>query len=179
MSSLQSWMATPEAVLHSRSRHLTGSPILCWYGEKFSDLEQFYPERMASRILRNGRCSDTDRKHGPIFGRRESTADGREDEKAQFDFEDYLESMEPDEENGRIIQCFRYDAGTRRHGAKMPEWTPEENQKKMARMEAMIQSMTVEERLEPGSFESIQKTPYRKRRGCGHFSRSQPYGKAV
>ena len=63
-------------------------------------------------------------------------------------------------------------------GAKMPELDSEENEKKMARMEAMIQSMTVEERQKPGSFESIQKTPYCKRRWCRYF-RSQPYGKAV
>ena len=55
-------------------RAVTGKPILyAGMGEKLSDLEQFYPDRMASRILGNGRCADTHRE----------SADRSDEEKAK------------------------------------------------------------------------------------------------
>ncbi len=67
----------------------------------------------------NGRCSDTDReKAGAELDEEKAQQMAEKMKKAQFDFEDYLESMNQMKKNGRIIQCSRYDAGTRRHGGK-------------------------------------------------------------
>ena len=61
---------------------------------------------------------------------------------------------------------------------KMPELDSEENEKKMARMEAMIQSMTVEERRNPDLLNPIKKAPNRKRCRC-RYCGSEPHGKTV
>ena len=63
---------------------VTGRPILyVGMGEKLSDLEQFYPDRMASRILGMGDVlSDTDRESRSGDGRDKSQRDGPEDEES-------------------------------------------------------------------------------------------------
>ena len=107
---------------------VTGKPILyVGMGEKLSDLEQFYPDRMASRIL----------------------GMGDEMKKAQFDFEDYLDSMEQMRKMGGLSNIMGMLPGMGNLGGKMPDLDSEENEKKMAQMEAIIYSMTLEERRNP------------------------------
>ena len=67
--------------------------------------------------------------------------------KAQFDFEDYLESMSQMKKMGGLSSIMGMMPGI--GGKKMPDLDSEENEKKMAQMEAMIYSMTPEERRNP------------------------------
>ena len=129
---------------------VTGKPILyVGMGEKLSDLEQFYPDRMASRILGMGDVLTLIEKAGAELDEEKAQQMAEKMKKAQFDFEDYLESMNQMKKMGGLSSVLGMMPGLGGMGAKMPELDSEENEKKMARMEAMIQSMTVEERQNP------------------------------
>ena len=69
--------------------------------------------------------------------------------KAQFDFEDYLDSMEQMRKMGGLASIMGMLPGMGNLGGKMPDLDSEENEKKMAQMEAIIYSMTLEERRNP------------------------------
>ena len=75
-------------------RAVTGQPILyVGMGEKLSDLEQFYPDRMASRILGMGDVLTLIEKVGAEIDEDKAKEMSQKIKKAQFDFDDYLESM--------------------------------------------------------------------------------------
>ena len=119
-------------------------------GEKLSDLEQFYPDRMASRILGMGDVLTLIEKAGAELDEEKARQMAQKMKKAQFDYEDYLESMSQMRKMGGLSSILGMMPGLGAMGGKnMPELDSEENEKKMARMEAMIQSMTVEERQNP------------------------------
>ena len=158
---------------------VTGCPILyVGMGEKLSDLEQFYPDRMASRILGMGDVLTLIEKAGAELDEEKAQQMAEKMKKAQFDFEDYLESMNQMKKMGGLSSVLGMMPGLGGMGAKMPELDSEENEKKMAQDGGHDPVNDSRGKTEPGSVESIQKTPYCKRRWCGYF-RSQPYGKAV
>ena len=130
---------------------VTGKPILyVGMGEKLSDLEQFYPDRMASRILGMGDVLTLIEKAGAEIDEEQAKKTMEKMKKAQFDYEDYLDSMSQMKKMGGLSSIMGMLPGMPGMGSKkMPELDSEENEKKMARMEAMIQSMTVEERRNP------------------------------
>ena len=130
---------------------VTGKPILyVGMGEKLSDLEQFYPDRMASRILGMGDVLTLIEKAGAEIDEEQAKKTMEKMKKAQFDYEDYLDSMSQMKKMGGLSIIMGMLPGMPGMGnKKMPELDSEENEKKMARMEAMIQSMTVEERRNP------------------------------
>ena len=130
---------------------VTGKPILyVGMGEKLSDLEQFYPDRMASRILGMGDVLTLIEKAGAEIDEEQAKKTMEKMKKAQFDYEDYLDSMSQMKKMGGLSSIMGMLPGMQGMGnKKMPELDSEENEKKMARMEAMIQSMTVEERRNP------------------------------
>lgn len=131
---------------------VTGRPILyVGMGEKLSDLEQFYPDRMASRILGMGDVLTLIEKAGAELDEEKAIKMADKMKKAQFDFDDYLESMEQMRKMGGLSSIMSMMPGLGGLGAKgrMPEFDSEENEKRMARMEAMIHSMTPEERRNP------------------------------
>ena len=145
---------------------VTGCPILyVGMGEKLSDLEQFYPDRMASRILGMGDVLTLIEKAGAELDEEKAQQMAEKMKKAQFDFEDYLESMNQMKKMGGLSSVLSMMPGLGGMGAKMPELDSEENEKKMARMEAMIQSMTVEERQNPDLLNPSRK--HRIARGAG------------
>lgn len=145
---------------------VTGCPILyVGMGEKLSDLEQFYPDRMASRILGMGDVLTLIEKAGAELDEEKAQQMAEKMKKAQFDFEDYLESMNQMKKMGGLSSVLGMMPGLGGMGAKMPELDSEENEKKMARMEAMIQSMTVEERKNPDLLNPSRK--HRIARGAG------------
>ena len=145
---------------------VTGCPILyVGMGEKLSDLEQFYPDRMASRILGMGDVLTLIEKAGAELDEEKAQQMAEKMKKAQFDFEDYLESMNQMKKMGGLSSVLGMMPGLGGMGAKMPELDSEENEKKMARMEAMIQSMTVEERQTPDLLNPSRK--HRIARGAG------------
>ena len=127
---------------------VTGCPILyVGMGEKLSDLEQFYPDRMASRILGMGDVLTLIEKAGAELDEEKARQMTQKLKKAQFDFEDYLESMSQMKKMGGLSSIMGMMPGI--GGKKMPDLDSEENEMKMAQMEAMIYSMTPEERRNP------------------------------
>lgn len=130
---------------------VTGCPILyVGMGEKLSDLEQFYPDRMASRILGMGDVLSLIEKASAEIDEDKARQMTQKMKKAQFDFEDYLESMKQMRNMGGLSNILNMLPGIGGMGGKQLQGLDsEENEKKMARMEAIIYSMTVKERQNP------------------------------
>ena len=131
---------------------VTGRPILyVGMGEKLSDLEQFYPDMMASRILGMGDVLTLIEKAGAELDEEKAMQMADKMKKAQFDFEDYLMSMEQMRKMGGLSSIMSMMPGLGGLGGKnkLPDLDSPENDKKMARMEAIIYSMTPEERKNP------------------------------
>ena len=131
---------------------VTGRPILyVGMGEKLSDLEQFYPDRMASRILGMGDVLTLIEKAGAELDEEKAMQMADKMKKAQFDFEDYLMSLEQMRKMGGLSSIMSMMPGLGGLGGKnkLPDLDSPENDKKMARMEAIIYSMTPEERKNP------------------------------
>ena len=139
-------------------RAVTGKPILyVGMGVKLSDLEQFYPDRMASRILGMGDILTMIEKAQESIDEEQSKKMVQKMKKNQFDFEDYLESMRQMKKMGGIGALLSMMPGM--GGAQMKQLEDAVDEKKMARIEAMILSMTVKERQNPSIL-----NPSRKRR---------------
>ena len=128
---------------------VTGKPIFyAGMGEKLSDLVQFSPDRMANRILGMGDVLTL------IEKAQESMDIDEEKEKqmaakmkkGKFDFEDYLESMKQMRKMGGLSSILSMMPGMGISGADLEGAIDE---KQMARMEAIVLSMTVEERQNP------------------------------
>ena len=132
-------------------RAVTGKPILfCGMGEKLDDLEQFYPDRMASRILGMGDVLSLIEKAEASIDEDKAKDLSRKMRKAEFDYNDYLDSMAQMKKMGGIGSVL----------GMMPGMIPGMNSaqvsqlegaidKKMAHIEAIILSMTPEERANP------------------------------
>ena len=124
-----------------------GKPILfVGMGEKLSDLEQFYPERMASRILGMGDVMSLIEKAQANIDEEKARDMEQKLKKAQFGFDDYLESMSQVKKMGGISSILSMMPGM---GSKMPDIEAAVDEKKMARIEAIILSMTLKERSNP------------------------------
>ena len=137
---------------------VTGKPILyVGMGEKLSDLEQFYPDRMASRILGMGDVLSLIEKVGEDIDEEKAKEMSQKLKKAQFDFEDYLESMKQMKKMGGLANIMSMMPGL--GGAKMKDIDSEDSEKKMAQIESIIYSMTIKERRNPDIL-----NPSRKRR---------------
>ncbi len=128
---------------------VTGKPILfIGMGEKLSDLEQFYPDRMANRILGMGDVLT-------LIEKAQQNLDIDEDKekemaarmkKGKFDFEDYLESMKQMRNMGGLSGILSMLPGM---GSKMADIESAVDEKQLARMEAIVLSMTPQERQNP------------------------------
>lgn len=128
-------------------KSVTGKPILyVGMGEKLSDLELFYPERMASRILGMGDILTLIEKvQADIDEETEKKMESKL-KKGKFDFEDYLESMKQMRKMGGLSSILSMMPGI---GAKAGELESMIDEKQMDRMEAIVLSMTLEERQNP------------------------------
>ncbi len=128
---------------------VTGKPILfIGMGEKLSDLEQFYPDRMANRILGMGDVLT-------LIEKVQQNLDIDEDKekemaarmkKGKFDFEDYLESMKQMRNMGGLFGILSMMPGM---GKQMADIESAVDEKQLARMEAIVLSMTPQERQNP------------------------------
>ncbi len=144
---------------------VTGKPILyVGMGEKLSDLEQFYPDRMASRILGMGDVlsliekvqADVD-----IDADKEKEMTARM-KKGKFDFDDYLESMKQMRKMGGLSSLLGMMPGM---GAKMGDISSMVDEKQLAHFEAIVLSMTPEERRNPKLINPSRK--HRMAKGAG------------
>ena len=129
-------------------RAVTGKPILfVGMGEKLSDLEQFYPDRMASRILGMGDVLTLIEKASANIDEEKEKKMGEKLKKGKFDFEDYLESMNQMRNMGGISSVLSMMPGL--GGGKMADLASAVDEKQIARTEAIVLSMTVKERQNP------------------------------
>ena len=139
-------------------RAVTGKPILyAGMGEKLSDLEQFYPDRMASRILGMGDVLTMIEKAQENIDEEKAKEMEQKMRKNQFDFEMYLDSMTQMKRMGGLSTMMGMMPGLGM--GKMPDVDTDVAEKQMARTEAIIYSMTLEERRNPKLM-----NPSRKRR---------------
>ena len=139
-------------------RAVTGKPILyVGMGEKLSDLEQFHPDRMASRILGMGDVLTLIEKAAEEVDHEKSMQMMQNMKKNQFGFDDYLESMNQMKKLGGISSILGMMPGM--GGAQMKQIEDAMDEKKMAKIEAIILSMTPKERRNPDII-----NPSRKRR---------------
>ena len=132
---------------------VTGKPILyVGMGEKLSDLEQFYPDRMASRILGMGDVLSLIEKAEAEIDEEKAREMTQKLKKNQFDFDDYLESIKQMKNMGGLGNIMNMLPGLGGMGSKMKGLDDEqtaEAERKMGRMEAIIHSMTPAERANP------------------------------
>ena len=132
---------------------VTGKPILyIGMGEKLSDLEQFYPDRMASRILGMGDVLSLIEKAEAEIDEEKAREMTQKLKKNQFDFDDYLESIKQMKNMGGLGNIMNMLPGLGGMGSKMKGLDDEqtaEAERKMGRMEAIIHSMTPAERANP------------------------------
>ena len=144
---------------------VTGRPILyIGMGEKLSDLEQFYPDRMASRILGMGdvlTLIEKVQQNLDIDEEKEKQMAARM-KKGKFDFEDYLESMKQMRNMGGLSGILNMMPGM---GSKMVDIESLVDEKQLARMEAIVLSMTPAERQNPKLLNPSRK--HRIARGAG------------
>ena len=129
-------------------RATCGKPILyVGMGEKLSDLEQFYPDRMASRILGMGDVMSLIEKAQEHIDEEKAREMEKKLKKATFGFDDYLESMAQMKKMGGISQVLSMMPGV--GGSQMKQIEDAMDEKLMARTEAIILSMTPAERSNP------------------------------
>ncbi len=144
---------------------VTGKPILyVSMGEKLTDLEQFYPDRMANRILGMGdvlsliekaqESIDIDEEKGREMAGRMK--------KGKFDFEDYLESMKQMRNMGGLASILGMLPGM---GIKGTDIDSEASDRQLRQSEAIVLSMTKAERRNPKLLNPQRK--YRIAKGAG------------
>ena len=125
-----------------------GKPILyAGMGEKLSDLEQFYPDRMASRILGMGDVLTLIEKAEANLDEAKAREMQQKLKKASFGFDDYLESMNQMKNMGGISSVLSMMPGF--GGNKMKDIEGMIDESALARTEAIILSMTPKERSNP------------------------------
>jgi signal recognition particle subunit SRP54 len=124
---------------------VTGRPIkFAGVGEKLSDLEQFHPDRMASRILGMGDMLTLIEKAESAFDEAEAQKMEAKLRKAEFTFEDFLSQMQAIKKMGPMSQVLGMLPGM----SKLPLGDADVD-KQLPKIEAMIRSMTLQERLDP------------------------------
>lgn len=126
-------------------RAVTGKPILyIGMGEKLSDLEQFYPDRMASRILGMGDVESLIEKAQASLDEDKVREMSRKMKKNGFDYNDFLDSLEQMDKLGGMQEMLSMLPGM---GSQMKNVQIDENA--AAHPKAIILSMTPEERANP------------------------------
>ena len=142
---------------------ISGKPILyVGMGEKLSDLEQFYPERMASRILGMGDVMSLIEKAQANLDEEKAKEMEQKFRKNSFGFDDYLESMNQMKNMGGLSSVLSMLPGV---GSQMKDLEGMVDEKDMARKEAIILSMTPRERSHPEILNPSRK--YRIAKGAG------------
>ncbi len=128
-------------------RAVIGKPILyVGMGEKLSDLEQFYPDRMASRILGMGDVLTLIEKAEAQIDEDKAREMTRKFKKAEFTYEDYLENMSQVKNMGNIQDLIAMIPGM---GSQLKNVDLSGSEAQMKRTESIILSMTPEERANP------------------------------
>jgi len=139
---------------------ITGKPIkFAGVGEKMSDLEVFYPDRMASRILGMGDVLSLIEKAQQNIDQEEARKLGDRMMSQEFNFEDFLTSMQQMKNLGPLNKILEMIPGA--NTKELKNLDVDQSEKDLKRIEAMINSMTVKERRNPSL---ISSNPSRKKR---------------
>ena len=125
---------------------VTGKPIkFAGMGEKLDALEPFHPERMASRILGMGDVLTLIEKAQETFDAQKAKEMQEKLKKAEFTLEDFLSQMEQMKSMGPLDQMMDMIPGINKAKLKGMEF----DEKEFVKAQAIIQSMTKEERKNP------------------------------
>lgn len=144
-------------------RSVTGKPILyVGMGEKLSDLEQFYPDRMASRILGMGDIQSLIEKAAAEVDEEQARELSQKLRKAEFDYNDFLTQMQQIKKMGGMGSILSMMPGM---GSQLSGTDMDEGEKSMRRVESIILSMTKEERATPNLINPSRK--HRIAKGAG------------
>ena len=136
-------------------RHLTNVPIkFIGVSEKLDGLDTFDPERMAGRILGMGDVISLVEKASESIDEKEAEKTAKRMQQGKFDLEDFLSSMKQMRRLGPIENLIKLIPGARKAGLDQVKVDP----KQMGRIEAIVLSMTVEERRNPNIIKASRKT---------------------
>ena len=143
-------------------RHLTNIPIkLIGDSEKLDGIREFYPERIANRILGMGDLLSIIEKTEAELDQDEMESVTKKMQKGKFDLEDFLKSMKQIKKLGPLENLIKLIPGASKMGLNNVNVDP----KMMARVEAIVLSMTPEERRNPDIIKATRKQRIAK--GCG------------
>ena len=128
-------------------RATCGKPILyVGLGEKLEDLEQFYPDRMASRILGMGDIQSLIEKAAAQVDEEQAKELSQKLRKAEFDYNDFLTQMQQIRKMGGMGSILSMMPGM---GSQLSSVDMDEGERSLKRVESIILSMTKEERANP------------------------------
>lgn len=131
-------------------RSVTGKPILyVGTGEKLEDIEQFYPDRMASRILGMGDVLTLIDKAQAQFDEEKAKELEKKIRKQEFDFNDYLEQIQNMRNMGGLGKIMEMLPGMGMGGANLKNVDADAAEDSMKVVETIIFSMTKKERSNP------------------------------
>lgn len=135
-------------------RHLTNIPIkFIGTSERLDGLEEFYPERMASRILDMGDLMSMVEKAESVIDEKEAEDLAKKMQKGKFDLEDFLKQMNQIKKLGPLENLIKLLPGANKMGLNNVQINP----KDMAHIEAIILSMTPYERKHPEVLKASRK----------------------
>ena len=135
-------------------RHLTKVPIkFVGISEKLDGLDQFHPDRMADRILGMGDILSLAEKAADVIDEEEAKNTAKKLQKGKFDLEDFLTSMKQIKKLGPLENLLKMLPGASKMGLNNVQINP----KDMAHIEAIILSMTKEERINPDIIKAKRK----------------------
>ncbi len=135
-------------------RHLTNIPIkFVGDSEKLDGLSEFYPERMANRILDMGDILSIADKVESVIDEQEAMDTARKMKKGTFDLEDFLTTLKQIKKLGPLENILKMLPGARKMGINNVSINP----KDMAHIEAIILSMTPYERRHPDVLKATRK----------------------
>ena len=143
-------------------RHLTNVPIkFIGVSEKMDGLEEFYPDRMATRILGMGDLMSMIEKAEDVIDKDEAMKAAKRLNSGKFDLEDFLGQLKQIKKMGPLENLIKLIPGASKMGLNKVQINP----KDMAHIEAIILSMTPEERKHPEILKASRKQRIAK--GCG------------
>ena len=135
-------------------RHLTNVPIkFVGVSEKMDGLEEFHPDRMATRILGMGDLLSMIEKAEEVIDQEEAMKAAKKMQKGDFDLEDFLGQLKQIKKLGPIENLIKMLPGASKMGLNNVHINP----KDMAHLEALILSMTPEERKNPSILKASRK----------------------
>ena len=135
-------------------RHLTNVPIkFIGVSEKMDGLEEFYPDRMATRILGMGDLMSMVEKAEAVIDEKEALEAAKKMQQGKFDLEDFLNQLHQIKKLGPLENLIKLIPGAKKMGLTNVKINP----KDMSHIEAIIQSMTKEERRNPSILKASRK----------------------